>query len=86
METKFNPPSKFTKANYKDKVRVIGETVGDVVEYDIYIQTSQDEDNVRWVEAGEFLFVALEEKLQDKNFFDEAMSKYEARKGVIKKG
>lgn len=86
MEIKFNPPSKFTKAPYKTKIRVIGETKGDIVESDIFVQTSQDEDNVRWVEAGEFLLIALEEKLADNKFLDDTMSRYEAKKGVIKKG
>lgn len=80
MEIKFNPPSRFTKAAFKEKVKVIGETKGDTVEYDVYVQTSRDEDNVKWVEAGEFLFTAFEDKLMDKSFFDDAMYRYETKK------
>lgn len=86
METRFNLPSKFTKAEFKKLVRVIGETVGDEVEYDIYIQTSRDPDNVRWVEAGEFLFVALEPQLSDPHYLDHVMASYEAKKGHVCQG
>jgi len=85
METRFNLPSKFTKAEFKTVVRVIGETVGDEVKYDIYVQTSRDPDNVRWVEAGELLFVALEKNLSDPHYLDLVIKSYEEKKGVVQK-
>jgi len=75
----------FSYYSFKEKVKVIGETKGDVVEYDIFIQTSRDEDNVRWVEAGEFLLTAFEDDLMDKEFFDKTMYRYETKKGETKK-
>lgn len=85
METRFNLPSKFTKAEFKKIVRVIGDTVGDEVQYTVHVQTSRDEDNVRWVEAGEFLFVALEHLLSDPHYLDQVMVSFEKRKGIIEK-
>lgn len=85
MDTRFNLPSKFTKAEFKKIVRVIGETVGDEVQYTVHIQTSRDEDNVRWVEAGEFLFVALEHHLSDPHYLDQVMASFEKRRGIIEK-
>lgn len=85
METRFNQPSRFSSAEFKKLVKVIGETVNDTVEYDIFIQTSRDEDNVRWVEAGEFLLVALENKLSDPAYLDILINAYETKKRIIKK-
>lgn len=85
METRFNPPSKYTSAEFKKLVKVIGDTVGDVVEYEIYIQTSRDENDVKWVEAGDFLLEALECRLSDPHFIDELMSLYESKKKIENK-
>lgn len=82
METRFNVPSRYANAEFKKLVRVIGETVGDEVQYDIYIQTSRDPDNVKWVELGEFLLVALEHHLSDPHYIDNLMISYEKRKGI----
>jgi hypothetical protein len=82
METKYNPPSKLTAAPYGTLYKVIGETKvsktqGDIVEYQIYVQTSRNEADIKWVELGDLLAQVYEHKLLDPNFLKDILHMYE---------
>lgn len=77
METKYNPPSKFTIMPRGSIVKVIGDTVHEIVKYQIYVQTSDDDKVMKWVELGDLLAKAFESKIHDPHFINEVLSLYE---------
>lgn len=76
MEVKYSAPSKFNPAPYGEMIKVIGETVNDMVLYTYYIQISQDSEKPQWIELGDLLSVVFEHKLHDKNWISECLNNY----------
>ena len=83
METIYNPPSKFFIKPFATVVRVMGDTIGEEIEYSLYIQTSRHATIMRWVEWGEFLAEALGPKSTDARFIKEIMESYITKKGEV---
>ena len=78
-------PTKFTIRPYGTILTVQGDTHTDyagneVVEYRKFIQTSEtsvtDTSVMDWVELGDFLAIALEQKLLDPHFLEETLKLY----------
>lgn len=79
-------PTKFTIRPYGTIYTVQGDTITDyagkeIVEYRKFIQTSKTKE-MCWVELGDFLALALEQKLLDSNFLNETLALYSAKKDL----
>jgi len=84
METIYNPPSKFFIRAYGTIVRQMGDTVGDEVRFNIYIQTSRHPTIMRWVEWGEFLAESFKNRTSDTHQINESLELYNTFKGEVK--
>jgi hypothetical protein len=78
MIIQYAAPSKFTTEPYGTIYKVMGETKGDLVEFDYYIQTSSEKE-MRWVELGTVLEIALEAKLADHKYIADILKLYSER-------
>ncbi len=83
METIYNPPSKFFIKPFGTVVRLMGDTIGEEIQYSMYIQTSRHATLMRWVEWGEFLAEALKNKSLDQHFIKETLELYISFEGDV---
>lgn len=76
MEIIYNPPSRFTIKPVKTRLRQMGDTIGDIVQYTDWIQVSEDMNAMKWLKVEDFLEVAFKHDILDNHFVDTAFEKY----------
>ena len=70
---KYSVPNKLVKAPFASIIKKINDTTGEIINYDLYIQISSDEENPEWLEVGKFLLLALEDKLHNPDYLNEML-------------
>lgn len=70
------PPQRFDKAEFGTTCSVLLNDSGSQTE--IYIQVSEDENDIRWIPARDLLFAVYQDNLTDGAFLQDLLDMYRA--------
>jgi hypothetical protein len=83
IPVRYNVPTIYSKANFKDICRVILNYNSDnQEEYRYFIQTSLDDNHPYWEEMGDFLTKVFEPKFTTEKFIDECFKTLDKTENV----